>query len=142
MGVTISSKKHSIDIGYGSFCNLRKLFAEQCSQEIGELYRNAIKLELSANFSGNEYLQVRQNLIKEFRKLNIYRPDLVHNFLFASDASGKRSPQTCKALLKVIEPVSDDLRIGYQGRKDCATIKNLKQILQDCIEDNSMLQWY
>ena len=148
MGVTITSPKHSIDMGYGSFYNLRRRIATDVSQEAGELYKELTEIILSPftphEAREEEYNQKQKRLRKVFRgRKDVENIHLVHNFLWASDAGGWRTPKACRAILEVIVDEPDEIKIGYIGwGENCATMGDFKQILQECVESGAMMHWY
>ena len=142
MGVTISSKNHSIDLGYYGFFRLRQKIAELIGNDVYEHYcklRNTPFFEtedLEDQYWEN-YDKTTETLIEQYPK-NIRK---VFGFLYTSDVEGSVSYGTCKQILQVIGDYDDDLAYGYAGRPDCARFKDFKNLLKDCVDTKSRMRW-
>ena len=141
MGVTINSKNHSVDIGYGGFNNLRTKVAELTGNEIFEHYKN---LEKGMWLFGEE----REKFFKEYdeKTYEIYEnfkiPDGIIIFLYAPDCGGSISPEACAQIYEAIKDYDDNIMYGYIGRPDCAMFKDFKEIIKDCIESHCEMEWF
>ena len=141
MGVTIGSKKYSIDMGCGGFNNLRKKVAELTGKEIGEHYK---ELDKGMFISGTE----REDFFKKYNKKigdleNTFKiPRGILMFLYASDCEGEITSSKCKQIYEVIKDYDDDILYGYCGRSDCAKFKDFKEIVKDCIDNKCAMEWF
>lgn len=141
MGVTVSSKNYSIDMGYGGFSRLRNKVAELTGKELENHYKDLDK----GNFLFGED---REKFFAEYNKKtqklleNSKIPHQIFNFLYASDCSSKMSLSVCRKVYKVIENYDDNIAYGYAGRPDCAKFKHFKEIVKDCIDNKCSMKWY
>ena len=141
MGVTINSKNHSMDMGYGGFNRLRNKVAELTGKEIGEHYKN---LDKGMFLNGTQ----REEFFKEYNKKiselegQFKIPCGILDFLYASDCGGKITFGKCKQIYEVIKDYDDDVLYGYCGRSDCAKFKDFKEIIKDCIDSKSSMEWF
>lgn len=137
MGVTIFNKKHSIDMGCGGFYRLRRKVAQLAGDDIGELYS-----QLLLDFGGDTLYAEHDKKVEELaQKYNGEKNDIL-DFLYESDCSGTMNVQHCKSIYEVIKDYDDDVLYGYGGRPDCAKFKDFKQIVQECVENNTPMEWY
>ena len=142
MGITIKSKLHNIDMGCSHFYHLRKNIAYAISDDVGKAYEELFWHYMDVNPSPEKEKQ----LAKTYQTA-MYATErdyhLVHGFLWASDCGGRRSAKTCAQILELIQRLDDDIKIGYPGwGEHCAKMSDFKQILKDCIENNTMMKWY
>jgi len=140
MGITLESKNFSIDMGYGGFMRLRNKVAELAGKEIGQHYADLDK----APYFGEERNKFFEQYDRETAELaeTSKIPHGILNFLYASDCEGKISASKCKQIYKVIKDYDDNLAYGYCGRSDCATFKDFKKIVNDCIENKCSMKWW
>lgn len=132
MGITISSKRHSCDMGYFGFNRFRNAVAEKVSKKFSEHYTSMDKPEVMF-LSGSS----REEF---FKKYNATTDELVEqkevteevaNFLYQTDCSGKIDRKQAKEIYSLIKECDDDISFGYSGRKDCAKMSDLKNIFSD-----------
>ena len=137
MGVTVKSKRHSIDLGCGGFHRLRTKVAEIQGGDVYDLYSRLMYV-----------LRDKDELEKYNKELNDlaakYKGELNYllDFLYMSDVSGRLHWKKCAKLYKLIEFYDDNILYGYAGRPDCAKFKDFKQIIKDVMEDKGYLIWY
>lgn len=132
MGITISSKRHSCDMGYGGFGRFRNTVAEKVN---ADFYKHYLKLsEPDAMFSvgdtRKEYFEKYNSITEEFIKQNVITAE-VANFLYQSDCEGKIDRSQAKQIYGLIKKCDDGLIFGYIGRKDCAKMSDMKSIFSD-----------
>ena len=140
MGVTVESKNHSIDLGFGGFGNLRKKVAELTGVEIYNHYKELDNGMLLYGEARTKFFQEYNKKISEIEeKLKI--PHGILDFLYASDCNGKLTYGKCKQIYKVIKDYDDNILYGYSGRKDCAMFKDFKEIIKDCIDNKCSMEW-
>lgn len=139
MGVTIESKNHSIDLGFGGFYNLRAKVAELSDTDLGRHYRD---LTDAPFFSGREefFKEYNKKITEIVNKNNI--PDAIPDFIYQSDYDGEISPEQCQQIYEVIKNYDDNILYGYCERKDCAMFKDFKKIIKDCVENNCNMTWW
>ncbi|MFR7475815.1 hypothetical protein [Frisingicoccus sp.] len=139
MGITIEGPHKSIDMGYGGFAQLRETVAELTAPDISEHYNYLLK---------NGFLMSKS----DFKKYDAKTEELdrkyggkftgILNFLYAADAGASVSADICKSIYDIVCDYDDDIAYGYIGRSDCARFADFKEILLDCIENNSDMEWY
>ena len=138
MGVSISSKDFSCDLGYGGFKVFRDKVSSMVNKEVEEHYTTEFNKgmilygEARTNFF-KEYDKKTEELIKE-KKLDLD----VAIFLYKSDCDGKLTKKQSKKVYDLIKDCDDNLSYGYSGRPDCATMKDFKQIFGN----GSTVKWY
>lgn len=142
MGVTISSKNKSIDLGYGGFMNLRVKVAELINPEIAEHYA---KLEEGTFLFGTIKVDFFKRYDEKTKRLDEkydYKYNAILHFLYASDCEANMGVDVCKGIYEVIKDYDDDVCYGYCGRSDCAMFKDFKELVKDCIDNNEPMEWY
>jgi hypothetical protein len=132
MGITISSKRHSCDMGYGGFGRFRNAVAEKANVEF---YKHYLKLSSSEVMflMGNarkDYFEQYDAKTKEYVNQNIVTAE-VANFLYQSDCEGKVHRKQAKQIYELIKECDDNISFGYSGRKDCAKMSDMKNIFAD-----------
>lgn len=139
MGITISSKRYSCDMGYGGFGRFRNVVAEQTDKEFCEHY-----LELSSPKVMILYGDARE---KHFKEYNVKTEELINqnkitvevaNFLYQSDCGGNIDRKQAKEIYELIKDCDDELVFGYIGRNDCAKMLDMKKILSD----KTKVEWH
>jgi DNA-binding ferritin-like protein (Dps family) len=143
MGLTISSKNNSIDLGYVGFNRLRTKISELINDEIAEHYKECDK----STFIFNE-----DEKKKFFKKYNAkttrldkkygYKYNSILHFLYACDCGATMETNVCKKIYEIIKDYDDNFLYGYAGRKDCAMFKDFKEVVKDCIDNNCDMEWY
>lgn len=141
MGVTIESNKHSIDLGYVGFNRIRVKVAELTGPEIGELYKELDKgIYLPYKEKEEFFKEYNKKLSNLEEKIKISHGIL--DFLYESDCSGEISYEKCEQIYEVIKNYDDNILYGYVGREDCATFKDFKEIVKDCIDNKCSMEWF
>ena len=146
MGITLYCKKtgHGIDMGYAGFSRLR----DRVAILVGEPFASH-ELQLSKPEVMFMFNQEKKDAF--FKKFNARTEQLINDgkvsikivdFLHQSDCEGKIRYGACKEILKVIGDYDDDIAYGYCGRKDCAKFADFKALLQECVDNKSMLVWH
>lgn len=125
MGITICTKNHYADMGYGGFMRFRMTLANAVSQEFGEHYATMAL----APYSGRDEFFRKFNLkTKKFIEDGVL-PEQVAYFLFASDCKGKCNLKQVKAVKALLDGIEDDDEIyGYSGRENPARMSDMKLI--------------
>lgn len=142
MGITIESKNHSIDLGGRGFYRLRMKVAELSALDICELYK---ELKEGMFLVGSERKDFINDYNKKLNKVASKYNDEKNNvldFLYTSDCDGEMDVEHCKSLYEVIKEYDDNILYGYNGRADCATFKDFKEIVKDCIETETAMTWF
>lgn len=132
MGVTISSKRHSCDMGYGGFGRFRNTVAEKVN---ADFYRHYLRLsDPEAMFSigdgRKEFFEKYDAKTNEYVKQNTVTVE-VANFLYQSDCGGKIDKKQAKQIHELIKECDDNISFGYVGRSDCAKMSDMKKIFAD-----------
>lgn len=135
MGVTLRNKYSSIDLGYGGFARLRETIAKLYSEEFATLYKDWTSRKIDDK-EGNEKLEMFfvNGIFKE-------KDEVILDFLFASDCSGKMDLTGCRRLLNLIKDYDDDILYGYSGRPDCAKFKDFKELVESSVKMRTILRW-
>lgn len=125
MGVTIQSKKHSCDMGYGGFLRFRNIVASK----VGEIFsKHYTKLDNAPIFDDTkkyfEEYDTETNRLVEQGHVTME----VANFLYQVDCDGEIDRIQAKQIYKLIEDCDDDTAFGYIGRSDCAKMSDMKKI--------------
>ncbi len=142
MGVTVESKNHIIDLGVGGFNNLRKKIAELTAPDIAEHYENLSDGMFLSGQERKEWFEKYDEKIEELnQKYNGEKSDIL-DFLYASDCSATMDVQHCKSIYEVIKDYDDNICYGYIGRPDCAMFKDFKEVVKDCIDTCTTMEWY
>lgn len=128
MGITISSKDNSCDMGCGGFFRFRTMVAKCVSDEIGDHYND---LTNAPFYTGADEF-FREHDLKTNQFISDGKlPKLIAKFLYQSDVSGKISRKQAELIYELIKNENDEIIYGYAGRSDCATMKDLKLIFSD-----------
>lgn len=132
MGITISSKRHSCDMGYGGFGRFRNVVAENTNDEFYKHYLELTTPEAMFSFGSEreKYFEKHDAKTKEFIEQNIVTVE-VANFLYQSDCGGKIDRKQAKQIYELIKECDDNLIFGYVGRNDCAKMADMKRIFLD-----------
>ena len=142
MGVTIRCKKtgRSIDLGYGGFNQLRLKVFELCCEPWYSHYNSLNDKILASSIDDSTFFEIFDQktgkMLKE-KKISIK----IIDFCLQSDCKGSIRYGACKQILKVIGDYDDNICYGYVGRSDCATFRDFKAILQDCVENKCDMVW-
>lgn len=141
MGVTIESKNKSIDLGYGGFEILRTKISELTNSEIAKHYK-----ELDDRWKHlsdrEEFFKQYDAKTKEIDEKYDYKYNSILYFLYACDCGATMEVDICKEIYEVIKDYDDDVSYGYSGRKDCAKFKDFKELVKDCIDNNTSMEWW
>lgn len=141
MGVTIESKNHYVDLGYGGFMCLRTKVAELAAPDIFEHYK---KLDEGLRLYGDErkafYKSYDAKIAKLDKKYKGRMSDIL-DFLYESDCSAEMDADHCRSIYEVIKNYDDDILYGYAGRKDCAKFADFKKIVKDGIDSGDGFSW-
>lgn len=132
IGITIESKRYSCDMGYYGFNRFRTKVAELVNKEF---YNHYIKLDSKEVPQAN-----REKRKKYFEKYDKKTKELIKNgkvsieianFCYQSDCSGKINKKQANMIYNLIKECDNDIIYGYQGRNDCAKMKDMKEIFGD-----------
>lgn len=132
MGVTITSKRHSRDMGYGGFARFRNLVAEKVNPDFSKHYlslsdyRNMFLTDEEEEAYFKTYDETTKKLIGQ----GVVTVE-VANFLYQNDCEGKVDRKQAKQIYELIKACDDTLIFGYAGRADCTTLLHLKEIFSD-----------
>lgn len=143
MGVTINSVNKSIDLGYAGFNMLRTKVAELINDEIAEHYKECNKAMCIFNENERKEFFIEYNAETDrLDKKYDYKYNSLLCFLYACDCNATMEVDVCKEIYEVIKDYDDNIQYGYAGRKDCATFKDFKELVKDCIDNNEPMEWY
>lgn len=132
MGVTISSKRYSCDMGYGGFGKFRNVVAEKVDDEF---YRHYLKLSSpGAMFlfgdARKDYFEKYDAITRKYINQNTITIE-VANFLYQSDCEGEIDRQQAKQIYELIKEYDDNIILAYVGRSDCTKMYDMKKIFAD-----------
>lgn len=134
MGICLRNKSYGIDMGYGSFYQLRCVIAKQLNKEFGENYANLSRCYSKADFAKND--EIANYWIEKFS----LDEDII-DFLYQPDCKGKISPKTCRKIYLLVKDYDDDYTYGYNRPDNNTTFAYFKKILQNCYNKNRILRW-
>lgn len=132
MGITISSKRYSCDVGFGGFHRLRDTVAKKVNDEF---YKHYLKLSspkvlLLTGDKRVDYFNEYDAITRKFVDDNVITVE-VANFLYQSDCCGSISRKQSNQVYKLIKDCDDNILLGYTGRSDCAKMSDMKKIFGD-----------
>lgn len=132
MGITISSKRHSCDMGYGGFGRFRNTVAQKVNDEFYQHYLSLSdsKVMFLSGKEREEYFEKYNATTNKYIEQGVVSIE-VANFLYQSDCEGKIDRKQAKEIYELIKECDDDLSFGYSGRVDCAKMSDLKNIFSD-----------
>ena len=89
MGICLRNKSYGIDMGYGSFYQLRCVIAKQLNKEFGENYANLSRCYSKADFAKNdeianywiEKFSLDEDIIDFLYQLIIYQIIIIHSLI-------------------------------------------------------------
>ena len=142
MGVTIESKNHSIDLGYGGFMNLRIKVAELTSEDIGEHYKKLNDAPMFGEELRKKFFEEYDAKTNELDDKYDGEMNCILHFLYSSDCNGDMELDVCRKIYDIIKDYDDTILYGYCGRPDCAKFSDFKQIVKDCIDTNTNMTWW
>ena len=145
MGVTISGKPskkitaQSLDMGYSGFFRLRCLAAKHLNHEFFNIYKDMLNNHSDADW---ENFDKNINNCIQHHKLDKTVSDCkLLDFFFLPDCEGKITYGACKKLYELIKEEDDNIKIGYVGRADCATMGDFKALLLNVWRNKGRLTW-
>jgi hypothetical protein len=138
VGITISSKRHSCDMGYGGFGRFRNAVAEKVNDEFHKHYLSLSdsKVMFLSGKEREEYFEKYDATTNEYIEKGTVTVE-VANFLYQSDCDGKIDRKQAKHIYELIKECDDNLSFGYSGRVDCAKMSDLKKI----VSDGTKVEW-
>lgn len=143
MGVTIESKHHSIDLGYGGFRMLRVKVSELTAPDIFEHYKKSMDgMRLYDDSERKAFYESYNAKIAELDKKYNGKMSDVLDFLYESDCSAEMDVDHCRSIYEVIRNYDNDILYGYAGRKDCAKFADFKKIVKDGIDSGDGFSWF
>lgn len=139
MGITISSKRHSCDMGYGGFGRFRNAVAEKVNHEFYQHYLSLSdsKVMVLSGIERETYFEKYNATTYEYIEQGKVTVE-VANFLYQSDCDGKIDRKQAKQIYELIKECDDNLNFGYSGRVDCAKMSDLKKIFSD----GTKVEWH
>jgi len=132
MGITISSKRYSCDMGCGGFGRFRNVVAEKTNDKF---YKHYMRLSDSdvIFLNGEERIKFFEkydaDTIKHIEENEV--SEEIADFLFKSDCQGKIDRKQSKQIYELIKECDDNLVFGYIGRRDCSKMADMKKIFSD-----------
>lgn len=141
MGVTIESKRKSIDLGYSGFRKLRSKVAQLSGDDIFKHYEHLN----DAPYLSEERKQFFKEYNKQIEVIAEKHNDELNNildFLYESDCDGEMDVEHCESIYEIIKDYDDNILYGYCGRPDCAKFKDFKDIVKECIDTKTPMTWF
>lgn len=132
MGITISSKRYSCDMGYGGFGRFRNTVAEKANTDFHKHYLSLSDQAVTFLHGDerDEYFKKYDATTNEYIGQGMVTIE-VANFLYQDDCDGKVDRKQAKQIYELIKECGDNISFGYFGRADCATMADLKKIFSD-----------
>lgn len=132
MGITISSKRFSCDMGYGGFGRFRDIVAKQLNNEFSEHYLETSmpNVMFLSGEKRDEYFKIYNAKTERLVDIGLVT-DALANFLFQPDCDGSIDRKQAKQVYELIKDCDDNIAFGYIGRKDCAKMLDMKNIFSD-----------
>ena len=143
MGVTIESKNHFIDLGYGGFRMLRVKISELAAPDIFEHYKKSMDgMRLYNDGERKAFYESYNAKITELYEKYEGKISDILDFLYKSDCSAEMDADHCRSIYEVIKDYDDDILYGYAGRKDCAKFADFKKIVKNGIDSGDGFSWF
>jgi len=140
MGLTISSKNCSCDLGYGGFLNFRSKVSELVSVEFGKHYKESEKGSILFEKERKDFFEKYNAKTKEMIEKGFVTVEIA-NFCYQCDCEGKIEKKQAKQIYEKIKDYDDKFCYGYAGREDCAMFEDLKNIFKDCAKNGGKIEW-
>jgi hypothetical protein len=139
MGITISSKRHGCDMGYGGFGIFRNIVAGCVGEEfqIHYLELSSPSAMFSIGDARREYFETYDSMTREYVSKGFVTQE-VANFLYQSDCGGKIDKKQAMQIFELIKDCDDSIIFGYVGRQDCAKMSDMKKIFSD----KTKVEWH
>lgn len=130
MGLTLESKNVRFDMGYGGFRDFRLLVAKAASEELHEHYNNLLTTLMAGleKEKRDELVSRYDAKIDQLVSKGVASTEVV-DFLYSSDCEGELKKEDAVKIYELIKDFDDDIKIGYHGRPDCATMADMKRLL-------------
>lgn len=132
MGICLHNKDFEMDMGYGSFFNLRCVIAELLDSNFGENYSNLSRCYSKADFDTNDSIAQYWIETKQLDK------DII-DFLYQSDSEGKVYPKTCRKIYNLVKNYDTDHTYGYDQSN--RSFSYFKEMIHDCAVNRRVLFW-
>lgn len=135
MGLCLHTRdrKYEMDMGAGSFYNLRCVIADLLDPTFGTNYRNLTHCYTKQDYEQHDAIA---NSILARKNLN----ENIVEFLYMPDMDGSISASTCKAISELVADYDDDNMYGYVYANH--TFKYFKEMLAYCVEHRRKLYWH
>ena len=141
MGITISSSKRSLDMGFFGFGRFRIDVAKQTNDDFYEHYKTMYDAQMLFGIDREVFFEEFDKKTKEFEKKGIVKQEVL-DFLFQSDCEGKISKTQAKMIYDLIKDIPNDIIYGYSGREDCAKSEHMKKLFKDCYSNSKQIVWW
>lgn len=141
MGVTLSSKQISVDMGYGGFKRFREKVATLAGEKFGQHYASLQEVNILPDEQRASFYETYNKQTDQLIEQHAITPEIA-NFCYQSDCEGAIDQQQAMAIYEKIKDHLDETPYGYVGRKDCAMFADLKAMFKDCAENGGNIEWY
>lgn len=141
MGITLSSKNLSVDMGYGGFLSFRERVAMLASDEFGQHYSTLRSSSFLFGEQRESFFNNFDNKTNEMLAENKVAIEVV-DFVLQSDCEGKIKCKQAIMIYEKIKDYDDNIAYGYAGRSDCATFASIKAIFKDCVDNGGKIKWH
>lgn len=142
MGVSISSKNYSADLGGGGFFRFRHKVAELVNKEFGQHYDDVRKGDYIFDQKERSEFYAKHDAKTRKMVADGIIPIEIADFCYQSDTRGSIDTRQAKMIYESIKDYDDNICYGYAGRRDCAMFADLKQIFKDGAETRKHIRWY
>lgn len=141
MAVKIESKNYHINLGFGGLRLLRLKVAELTEPDIFQHYKNLEKSVMLYSAEREKFFDDYNKKIAELDEKYEGKYADILDFLYETDCGGKMDPAHCKSIYGIIKDYNDEIPYGYVGRPDCAKFADFKQLVKDCVDTDTAMEW-
>lgn len=140
LGITLSSKNLSVDMGYGGFGRFRSKVALLSGDEFGKHYDESDEGMFLFGKARDDFFEKYNAKTVELVEANKITLEMA-NFFYQPDCEGKINRKQAKQIYEKIKEYDDNVVYGYAGRPDCAMFSDIKAIFKDCVENGGKIKW-
>lgn len=138
MGITISSKRFSCNMGNFGFIRFREMVAKQVGEDFHLHYHLLFNgQQPSETNERKQFFKDYDAKTDDFIEKKEVSEEIV-DFLYQSDADGKINRRQARMIYELIKECEDDIVYGYSAKPNCAKMSDMKNIFSD----KTNVVWY